>query len=149
MSHAIRSWSNALRSTFARKPLLNTEKRLCAYAKKTTHRLVQAYRPKFVKHPMCPRHFFLDRPWNLAHVFYEHLPRRWRFFCSPPDMLIFACFPEYLGLRSKFQVEKKIRQRLGRDSKNMCADNQNLSPKNGVNMSAFARRTCIICVVAL
>ena len=35
--------------------------------------LVQAYRPKFVEHPMSTP-FFGDRLWNLAHVFYELNP---------------------------------------------------------------------------
>ena len=58
-------------------------------------RLVQVYRPKFVQHPMFTPFF---RPWNLARVFYDPLPSRWRM-----NAFFFFFLARFFFLRGAFR----------------------------------------------
>ena len=105
---------------------------------KHTYRLVQAHRPKFIKHPMSTP-YFEDGPWNLAHVSYELLSTRYPFFFSPPD--IFFQWPKIQGGGTQFV------NGLTGFMEHMY--NLDQSAKNGADIWTFERETCVICAATL
>ena len=83
------------------------------------YRLVQAYRPKFVKHLTSAPLLEIDREiWHTCPMNPRRSVPRFLFL---PDFFFFV-FCEILGLRSSKKTcgekkhKKSIRQRLGRDS---------------------------------
>ena len=105
-----------------------------------SYRLVQAYGPNFLKHPMSTP-FFGGRPWNLAQVFYVSLPTRHRMFFFLPVMFFY-----FLGYLSPARCKNSgdfffYLQRLGRGSYNTCENKQNVSPKIGLGIWDFSERS--------
>ena len=104
---------------------------------------------------------------QCPHRFLEIDPEMWHAFslnpCQPVTewgfLFFFSVFRQicifldFFGSWSQliqFSRRKRcIYQRLGKNSWSVCANNHDLSPKNGMDIWTFVRETCVFCAVAL
>ena len=118
----------------------------------------EAYRPNFVQHPMFTPFWEIDSEiWHACSMILYLAVDEWRrrgwggvrqkFFASFfRDVWVLGDpkFPTKNKSKQKKQ-NTNIRQRLRRDSYNTCVPNcRGLSPKNGVNIRIFERKTCVV-----
>jgi len=114
------------------------------------YRLVQAYRPKFVKHPM-PTPFF-----EVYHKFGRTCSMS---RCQPftecivfvAGYVFFFILEVYIWVLGDPKFPAKIQIKLSSTAWKGLIEHvysQDLSPKNSVDIWTFARKTCAICVVA-
>ena len=120
--------------------------------------MVQAYRPKCVKYPMCPRRNGISTPmFDTCDLMTPGQPVTQLLYCfcfHSPDEFLFCTIWRFIRL-GKFKMlpaekirGKHVRHRLDRNTFNTCAYTQDLSPKIAVDIWTFVWKTCSTCVAA-